>query len=44
VLAGENIKPAVEAAMTGIARAAKLMHEKTFDSTRMQLDGLSAQL
>ena len=42
-LAGENIKPAVEAAMTGIARAAKLMHEKTFDSTRMQLDGLSAQ-
>jgi hypothetical protein len=41
--AGENIKPAVEAAMTGIAREAKLMHERMIDSTQMQLDGFSAR-
>lgn len=42
-VAGENIKPAVEAAMTGIAREAKLMHERMIDSTQMQLDGFSAR-
>ncbi len=41
--AGEHIKPAVAAAMTGIAREAKLMHERMIDSTQMQLDGLSAR-
>jgi hypothetical protein len=42
-VAGETIKPAVEAAMTGIAREAKLMHERMIDSTQMQLDGFSAR-
>ncbi|HPU80090.1 DUF802 domain-containing protein [Accumulibacter sp.] len=41
--AGEHIKPAVAAAMTGIAREAKLMHERMIDSTQMQLDGFSAR-
>lgn len=42
--AGESIKPVVEAAMTGIAQDAKLMHERVIDSAQMQLDGLSARL
>jgi hypothetical protein len=42
-LAGENIKPAVEAALTGIAREAKLMHERTIASTQIHLDGFSAR-
>ncbi len=42
-VAGENIKPAVDAAMTGIAREAKLMHERMIDSTQMQLNGFSAR-
>jgi hypothetical protein len=42
-VAGETIKPAVAATMTGIAREAKLMHERMIDSTQMQLDGFSAR-
>lgn len=41
--AGESIKPVVEAAMNGVARDAKLMHERMADTVQMQLDGLSAQ-
>ncbi len=41
-VAGESIKPAVEAAMTALARDAKRMHENVIDSTRLQLEGLSA--
>lgn len=41
--AGESIKPVVEAAMDGIARDAKLMHERTAETVQMQLDGLSAR-
>ncbi len=41
--AGESIKPVVEAAMSGIAREAKLMHERMADTVQMQLDGLSAR-
>jgi hypothetical protein len=42
-IAGESIKPVVEAAMSGIAREAKLMHERVADTVQTQLDGLSAQ-
>ena len=42
-VAGETIKPAVEAAMTGIAREARLLHERVIDSTQTQLDGLSVR-
>lgn len=41
--AGESIKPVVEAAMSGIAREATLMHERMADTVQMQLDGLSAR-
>ena len=41
--AGESIKPVVETAMSGIAREAKLMHERMADTVQMQLDGLSAR-
>ncbi|MDB5838401.1 MAG: hypothetical protein JWQ23_353 [Herminiimonas sp.] len=40
--AGESIKPVVEAAMTGVAREATLMHERMADTVQRQLDGLSA--
>ncbi len=40
-VAGESIKPVVEAAMTGIADEAKLMHERMMATTQLQLDGLS---
>ena len=43
-VAGESIKPAVEAAMTGIAEEAKLMHERMMAATQLQLDGLSVRL
>jgi hypothetical protein len=44
-IAGENIKPAVEVALTGIAREATLMHERMIASTQAQLDtALSASL
>jgi hypothetical protein len=41
--AGESIKPVFEAAMSGIARDAKLMHERMADTVQVQLDGLSAR-
>jgi hypothetical protein len=41
--ASESIKPVVESAMMGIAREAKLMHEKMTDTAQKQLDGLSTQ-
>jgi hypothetical protein len=41
--AGESIKPVVEAAMTGIAREATLMHARMAATVQMQLDGLSAR-
>ena len=43
-LAGESLKPVVEAAMRGIAQEAKLMHERMIDTSQAQLDGLSARL
>ena len=43
-VAGESIKPVVEAAMTGIAEEAKLMHERMMAATQLQLDGLSVRL
>jgi hypothetical protein len=42
-IAGQGIKPVVEAAMTGIALEAKLMHERMVDATQRQLDGLAAR-
>jgi hypothetical protein len=41
--AGESIRPVVEAAMTGIAQEAKLMHARMVDTTQTQLHGLSVQ-
>jgi hypothetical protein len=41
--AGESIKPVVEAAMSGIAREAKAMHERMADTVQAQLDGFSAR-
>ncbi|KIF82208.1 DUF802 domain-containing protein [Noviherbaspirillum autotrophicum] len=41
--AGESLKPVVEAAMSGVAREAQLMHERTTDTVQAQLDGLSAR-
>ena len=41
--AGESIKPVVEAAMSGNAREAQLMHERMADTVQLQLDGLSAR-
>lgn len=43
-VAGESIKPVVEAAMTGIAQEATLMHERMMATTQLQLDGLSVRL
>jgi hypothetical protein len=40
-IAGESIRPVVEAAMSGIAQEAKLMHERMITATQMQLDSLS---
>jgi hypothetical protein len=42
--ASEGIKPIVEAALAGIAKEAKLMHERMIATTQMQLDGLSTRL
>ncbi|WP_334189358.1 DUF802 domain-containing protein [Noviherbaspirillum sp.] len=41
-VAGESIKPVVEAAMTEIAREAKAIHERMAETVQQQLDGLSA--
>ncbi|OGB29643.1 MAG: hypothetical protein A3F78_02465 [Burkholderiales bacterium RIFCSPLOWO2_12_FULL_61_40] len=43
-VAGESLKPVVEAAMAGIAQEAKVMHERMVDTAQLQLDGLSARL
>lgn len=43
-VAGESLKPVVEAAMAGIAQEAKVMHERVVDTAQQQLDGLSARL
>ncbi|MDO8773635.1 MAG: DUF802 domain-containing protein [Burkholderiaceae bacterium] len=40
-VAGESLKPVVEAAMTGMAKEARLLHERVIDTAQMQLDGLS---
>ena len=40
-VAGESMKPVVEAAMTGIAKEAKALHERVIDTAQRQLDGLS---
>ncbi len=40
---GESIKPVVEATMNGIAREAKLMHERMVDTVQIQLDELAAR-
>jgi hypothetical protein len=41
--AGESIKPVIEAAMSGIAREAQLMQERTAQTVQAQLDGLAAR-
>ena len=43
-VAGESLKPVVEAAMSGIAQEAKLMHERMVETSQQQLDGLSERL
>ena len=43
-IAGESIKPVVQAAMTGIAGDARQMHARMVDATQAQLEGLSARL
>lgn len=43
-LAGESIKPVVEAAMMGISQEARLLHERVLDATQVQLHGLSTQV
>ena len=40
-IAGENIKPLVAAALTGIALEARQMHERMVGAAQTQLDGLS---
>ncbi|MFT5591023.1 MAG: hypothetical protein ACI9ZF_003218 [Bradyrhizobium sp.] len=41
--AGDSIKPVVAAAMDGIAREARLMHEHVAGTMQQQLEGLSAR-
>jgi hypothetical protein len=43
-VAGESIKPVVQAAMTGIAHEANLAHERMTATTQTQLDALTARL
>ncbi len=43
-IASEGIKPAVVAAMTGIAHEARLMHERMTSTTQAQLDALTSRL
>lgn len=40
-VAGERIQPVVEAALSGMAREARAMHERVITTAQMQLDGLS---
>ena len=42
-VAGESIKPVVEAAMTEIAQESKRLHERASDAAQTQLKGLSEQ-
>ena len=42
--AGESIKPVVEAAMSTIATESRLMHQRLFDATQAQLNGLASEL
>ena len=42
-VAGESIKPVVEAAMAGIAQEARVLHARMIDTAQGQLDGLSAR-
>ena len=41
-VAGDSLKPVLEAAMTGIARDASQMHQRMIDAAQVQLDGLSS--
>ena len=43
-VAGESIKPVVEAAMMGIAQEANLAHERMTTATQLQLDALTSRL
>lgn len=43
-VAGESLKPVLEAAMTGMAREARALHERVIDTAQRQLDGLSERL
>jgi hypothetical protein len=43
-VAGESIKPVVEAAMMGIAQEANLAHERMTSATQLQLDALTSRL
>ena len=43
-VAGESIKPVVEAAVMGIAQEANLAHERMTTATQLQLDALTSRL
>ncbi len=43
-IAGDSLKPVLQAAMAGIAQEAKLMHAQMLDTAQLQLNGLSTQL
>ena len=43
-IAGDSLKPVVEAAMTGIAGEARLMHERMLSGTQAQVEALSSRL
>ena len=40
-VAGERMQPVVEAALSGMAREARALHERVITTAQMQLDGLS---
>lgn len=42
-VAGEGIKPLVEAAMAGMAQEARVLHERMIETAQGQLDGLSSR-
>ncbi|HSW19258.1 MAG TPA: DUF802 domain-containing protein, partial [Ramlibacter sp.] len=42
-VAGESLKPVVEAAMTGIAQESQRVHQRQVDAAREQLDGLATR-
>ncbi|MDI1246202.1 MAG: hypothetical protein PSV24_12450 [Rhodoferax sp.] len=43
-VAGESLKPVLEAALSGMAQDARELHQRVIGSTQVQLDGLSARL